>query len=71
MTKRQIERFIRKRNKSPFASNLQFQIDEKDCGIKLGPATKVRDGLYEWKTRFGKIVEERGILRLEASDCTG
>lgn len=67
MTRKQLERFVKVRNKSGFASNLQFQIDANECGFKvldLGDVLKVADG-YIWHTPHGRIRERHGVLSFE------
>jgi hypothetical protein len=66
MTKEQLERFIAIRNKSGFASNLQFSIDADEAGFKvaeLGTPTKVglkQAPAYHWETPHGTLIEEPG-----------
>lgn len=70
-TREQILSFIKTRNASPFASNLQFQIDAHECGFDagdLGMAEVIEtDGLktYLWRTPHGRLVEMGGFLSLE------
>lgn len=62
-----LEKFVRTRNKSGFASNLQFAFDADACGFKvedLGDAKKTDDGIYYWETPFGMLVECGGSLML-------
>lgn len=66
-TKRQLERFVRIRNKSPFNSNFQFQIDLETVGLKvadIGTAVKIREGVYEWRLANVTLVEDDGELSL-------
>ena len=70
-TREQILAFIKTRNASPFASNLQFQIDARECGFDAGDlgmaeVTEI-DGLkpYHWRTPHGRLVEMGGCLSLE------
>lgn len=70
VTKAKLERFIKVRNKSMFSSNLQFQIDLDECGLTLadiGQAVRRDEGAggFMWATPCGKLIEERGELRLE------
>jgi len=67
MTRDQLKRFIKVRNRSDFATNLQFQIDAEYCGFRvgdLGTAKKVEDGVYQWQTPFGLLREAHGHLEL-------
>ena len=63
--------FIKRRNASPFASNLQFRIDADECGFDpadLGmPEVGEADGFttYTWRTPHGRLVEMGGFLSLE------
>ena len=68
LTKAKLLRFIKERNKSPFHSNLQFQIDANACGFSvddLGPCTKVATGHYYWDTPAGLLVEIGQTMKLE------
>ena len=71
MTKAQLLRFIKMRNKSGFNSNLQFCIDLRECGIdakELENATNLNDRIgCWWDTPHGVLVELRGQLTLYAS----
>lgn len=63
MTRKQLDRFISIRNKSLFNSNLQFQIDADQAGIKikeLGQPARSMLGGYEWHTPHGLLVELPG-----------
>lgn len=67
-TKKQVEKFIKLRNKSEFSSNMQFHIDADACGFKvedLGDVVKVGPGEYVWTLPFGKLREHLGKLALE------
>lgn len=71
ITRKQPERFVANRNKSPFNNNLQFGIDARACGFQvgdLGPVTKLESGGYRWETPHGALVEEYGRIRLEAKE---
>ena len=72
MTKQQLEKFIKIRNKSDFSSNLQFEIDAHSADLKiseLGKSKKVitEEGYedYVWKTPFGTLREHQGALSLK------
>lgn len=70
MTREKLLRFVNVRNASPFNSNLQFQIDADECGIRiseLGTPKKLpkHDG-YQWRTPFGILIEQGGRMRLES-----
>jgi hypothetical protein len=70
-TREQILSFIKTRNASPFASNMQFQIDARECGFDAGDLGMAEvtetDGLktYLWRTPHGRLVEMGGFLSLE------
>lgn len=72
LTLAKLEKFMQRRNKSEFSSNLQFVIDAEDCGITvddLGPVTKVlgvngHHAAYKWETPFGTLQEAGGRLTL-------
>lgn len=68
MTKKQLEKFIKVRNKSQYNTNFQFQGDAYNCGIDikkdLGEA-KNENGDYVWQTKFGELRESGGILELK------
>lgn len=68
LTKKQLERFVRVRNKSPFSSNLQFQSDAEDCGFavaELGDVTRLTPaGGYMWRPACGVLVERFGKCAL-------
>jgi hypothetical protein len=70
-TREQLLEFIKRRNASPFSSNLQFRIDAAECGFDaadLGmPEVGETDGLttYVWRTPHGRLVEMGGFLTLE------
>lgn len=70
-SREQLLAFIKTRNASPFASNLQFQIDAHECGFDAGalgaPEATETDGLktYIWRTPHGRLVEMGGFLSLE------
>lgn len=71
MTKAQLLRFIKMRNKSGFNSNLQFSFDMSECGIKakeLENATNLNDraGCW-WDLPHGVLVELYGQLTLYKS----
>ena len=70
MTRKQLERFVNIRNKSGFASNLQFQIDANKCGFKISDLGEVikYDWGYEWQTPHGKLQEVSGCLMLKPTD---
>ena len=73
LTLEKLHRFIVRRNESELQTNLQFGIDLYAEGIKLedlGKPRRVgqdhnRNGVFEWVTPFGRLIEERGKLRLE------
>ena len=60
-TREQILSFIKMRNASPFASNMQFQIDAHECGFDAGDLgiaeVTETDGLqtYLWRTPHGRL----------------
>ena len=70
-TREQLLAFIKTRNASPFASNMQFQIDAHECGFdaaELGPPeVGETEGLktYIWRTPHGRLIEMGGLLSLE------
>jgi hypothetical protein len=70
-TREQLHAFIKTRNASPFASNMQFHIDADECGFDaadLGvPEVAETDGLktYVWRTPHGRLIEMGGFLSLE------
>lgn len=69
MTKKQLTRFIAIRNKSGFASNLQFSIDATEAGFdveELGSCAARDEGGYQWNTPHGRLIEYGGVLTLEA-----
>jgi hypothetical protein len=72
-TRSQLLEFIRRRNASPFSSNLQFRIDARECGFDpadLGiPEVSETAGLqtYTWRTPHGRLVEMSGFLSLEGT----
>lgn len=71
MTRAQLDRFIRIRNKSGFNSNLQFISDAEEAGfdaVELGNATKHDFGTYTWTTPYGTLTERDGCLTLEPAD---
>ena len=65
MTKEQLLKFIRIRNRSEFTSNLQFGIDADEAGFKveeLGSPSRTWDESgqangYRWETPFGELRE--------------
>jgi hypothetical protein len=60
MTKNQLLKFIRIRNRSGFNTNLQFLLDLHEAGIAakdLGNATRAEAGGYQWRTEHGLLVE--------------
>ena len=68
-THAQLLAFIKRRNASSFASNLQFQIDARESGFDaadLGvPEVIEGDGkVYVWRTPHGQLEERSGVLRL-------
>jgi hypothetical protein len=70
-TREQLHAFIKTRNASPFASNMQFHIDADECGFDaadLGvPEVSETDGIttYTWRTPHGRLIEMGGFLSLE------
>jgi hypothetical protein len=67
----QLAKFVKLRNESPFASNLQFACDATDCGFDvkdLGAPEKIElsSGLfmYEWRTPNGIVQELDGVTEL-------
>ena len=71
-TKQQLTRFVALRNKSGFASNLQFAFDAKECGFDvddLADAIKVEGGGYRWHTEHGLLIERPdGQMELKADE---
>jgi hypothetical protein len=68
MTKAQLKRFVSRRNKSEFQTNLQFKIDAEACGFRiseLGEARKIGDHMYIWDTPHGFLREHHGVMSLE------
>ncbi len=69
MTKRQLEKFIARRNNSEFQSNLQFSFDLAAEGIKMQELGKCvfdpKDKSWGWDTKFGKLKEIDGQLMLQ------
>lgn len=53
-TKKQLEKFVKLRNKSGFASNMQFWFDAKECGFEPADLGVLRKGhignriVYHW-----------------------
>jgi hypothetical protein len=72
-TKQQLQRFVTKRNKSGFASNLQFAFDAKECGFDvedLGQAHRLETGGYRWSTGHGHLIERPdGSMELVSDEC--
>lgn len=69
MTRKQLDKFIKARNKSGLSTNLQFTIDAKEAGFsinKLGRATKTGHRSYSWNTPFGLLTEVNNYLELHA-----
>lgn len=75
MTKKQLMKFIRLRNKSQFDSNFAFMSDCDIAGFKHGElgqvkhlphAKLIRDRYFSfyWDTPFGILVEHFGKIRL-------
>ena len=68
MTKAQLVRFIKLRNKSAFNTNLQFYFDMNECGIdptELENATNLNDRIgCWWDLPHGVLVELYGKLTL-------
>lgn len=75
MTLKQLENFIKLRNKSEFDSNLSFMFDCDRAGfeckelgqaIHLPHAQKIGDRYWSfyWDTPFGILVEHFGKMRL-------
>ena len=70
MTKEQLVAFMRRRNKSDYNSNLQFQIDAEASGFKVSDLGTVKpiemEGIkaYEWATPHGKLIENCGKMSL-------
>lgn len=68
LTKAKVEKFIRIRNKSRFNSNLQFQIDAQEAGIRMDDLPKAEPleiGAYAWDLgKLGRLVERNGKLIL-------
>ncbi len=71
VSEKQLKRFIKIRNESGFASNLQFQFDAHEAGFKvdaLGTVEKTAEG-YRWHVPpHGYLIEEAGQLRLESDE---
>lgn len=64
-TRSQIEKFVKVRARSELPSNLQFMIDCKEAGFKVGDlpkAEKCDDGSYQWTLSHGTMDEVRGVL---------
>lgn len=62
-TKKQLLAFVRIRNASGYASNLQFAFDCDEAGFKLeelGQAYKLEAGGYRWHTEHGQLIEYPG-----------
>lgn len=60
-TTAQLEKFVKVRNKSGFASNLQFQIDAVACGFKISDlptVEKTAEGNYKWTHADWTLYEE-------------
>jgi hypothetical protein len=71
MTRKQMEKFIKLRNKSGFNSNLQFMIDMREAGIEVSELENCtnlneRIGCW-WDTPVGVLVELHGRLTLYPS----
>lgn len=67
MTEAQVRKFIAIRDASGFNSNLQFQIDLEEAGLRiedLGPVTKQEEGVYSWSLPVGELREVYGQLFL-------
>lgn len=67
LTKTNLMNFIKRRNESSFATNLQFHTDAQECGFdvkELGKTTKRENG-YSWSTPYGTLIEENFQLRLD------
>jgi hypothetical protein len=65
-TREQLLAFIKRRNASPYMSNLQFEIDARECGFRaqdLGDPEVLDDETgrsYVWDTPHGRLVERVG-----------
>lgn len=71
MTLKQLMKFIRLRNTSGHASNLQFSFDASAAGFNVNDLGKVTKSerpngvvFYEWQTPHGTLVECNGQLSL-------
>lgn len=71
MNEAQLRAFIRIRNRSEFASNLQFEFDATEAGFDVrdlgkGDWHEMPDGdkAFRWETPFGTLQELRGKLAL-------
>jgi hypothetical protein len=70
LTKKQLEKFVKVRNKSPHSSNLQFAFDCEECGFTtsdIGDPQKVvaaKGGRvsYVWRTKVGVLVETQADI---------
>lgn len=82
-TRKQIETFVKLRNKSPHASNLQFEFDAAACGFKaanLGAVVRepwpnttrpANDFDYVWQLPYGTLREHCGVLSFIPHSITG
>ena len=75
LTAARLKKFVARRNKSAFNSNLQFQIDARGCGIDLDdlgdvhPYESPEGGrCYRWTTPVGELHEVAGILEFRPAE---
>lgn len=68
ITEAKIRRFVKIRNKSPFASNLQFWSDLHEAKINSDEMPEPDKGhignliAYRWRFPFGDLIEFRGEM---------
>lgn len=71
MNLKQMQKFVKLRNRSSFNTNLQFMIDMDECGIEakeLENCTNLNDRIgCWWDTPVGVLVELHGKLTLYKS----
>jgi hypothetical protein len=74
MTRSKIIAFVKRRNESPFNTNLQFNFDLSACGLTLddlGKATRGDgdwEGAWIWDTPLGRLVEYAGKLQFHDAE---
>lgn len=67
ITQKQIEKFVKIRNKSAYSSNIQFFTDLAKCGIEeeeLGEAKKIGNG-WKWELSCGMLTEIEGRMEFK------